>query len=344
MTTMAINIVGSEIDANGSWADNRENGAIEKALADTIVGKKYLNRATKLAILASDRLPKPIAPDESNSDDVGLCIATFGAHFEHGINEFRELENSERPMISPMLGPNNAPNAIASQLSIYHKTMAFSLSFCDSGTAGLEALLFAITAIRQRRVKRVLVIGAESRPPDIERKIFGDGDPSYLDDSVAFTIMQDPIPPQQGKWSGVRYISHGRSYADPRDPALFRKAVYSCLSQAIGTEREGRDAIDVVFLGCSGQMADIELQVCDEIFGREGGFYYSTPDTRTKTKKSTSALVKLRYAMDLMNGKSLPETAAYLGTAAPPESLQNILINDFNQDGSMGCLVVSGMR
>ncbi len=344
MTNITINIIGPEIYAGRSSVSNREGEAIENAISNKLSGKKYLNRATRLAILASDRILKSIVQDKSNGDEVGLCVATFGAHFEQSTNQFREIENSERPMISPMLGPNNTPNAIAGQLSIYHKTMAFALSFCDSGTAGLEALVFGINAILQGRAKRVLVIGVESRSPDIEHKIFGEVDQSFIDDAIAFLITEDQSPAKQGIGQAVRYFSHGRSFSDPQDPLLFYKAISNCLKQALRRGGIGKNKIDAVFLGSSESMLNVELKAIADNIGLNKGIFCITPDRRIKAKKCISALIKLRYAMELMNSGYLPKTAVYLGSEGRPDKFKNIIINDFNQDGSMGCLIVSHMR
>lgn len=300
-----------------------------------IPGRKYLNSSTKLAISVSDKLKHLVVPEGVNEEDVGLCIATFGSHFEHSIKQYIEIKRNNKPLISPLLGPNNIPNSVSGQLAIYNKTKAFALTFCDAGTSGIEAFIFGAKAILQKKAKRVLVIGVESRPANIEKGNYRDPLNGWIENSVAILLSSGNYV--EACEDCISYYNHGRTFINFISPESYYKGILKCLNQIQKNEKEKGLELDAVFLGASNILKGIELKAISDFTGQDIGSVYVSSNTESKVGESISALLKIHNAFNLLSDSSSKIDSLCLNNR---NKSKNILINDFYQDGTLSCLIL----
>lgn len=231
-------------DSGAELADD-----LSKRFARPITGARYLNRATRLAVLAVDRLGLDYCASPSEARQLGVVAATFGAHFENSCEQLTELLVKERPLVSPMLGPNSIPSSVSSCLSIYLNAQAFTLSFCDAGTAGLESLAFGSRAISTGRARRVVVVGVESRSPAIETSLFGDSHGSNPPDE-AYALLLEAGQNQTAHGSGQRlsFVAQSRRFNYEPRADLRRLNLQRCLADMAERARLADVPVDL-FLG-----------------------------------------------------------------------------------------------
>ena len=154
-------VCASAVVHGNSGAESADD--LSARFARPIQGARYLNRATRLAILAVDQLSIARSESSAEPENLGVIAATFGAHFAHSCQQITELLTNDRPLVSPMLGPNSIPSSVSSCISIYLNAQAFTLTFCDCGTAGIEGLAFAARAVLIQRLKRQISMASSLR-------------------------------------------------------------------------------------------------------------------------------------------------------------------------------------
>jgi hypothetical protein len=237
----AVICAAARVDG-GSGAESADR--LSARFARPIPGARYLNRATRLAVLAVDALGLARSASMAEAEGLGVVAATFGAHFEQNGRQLTELSTSERPLVSPMLGPNSIPSSVSSCLAIYLDARAFTLTFCDSGTAGVEALRFAARAISSGRAKRVAVVGVESRPAAIERALLGASSDPPPDEATAF-LVGDPADRPRSVRRSVLVAAQARAFGGA-GPGARRRAVQRCLLEVAERARERAVPVDLV--------------------------------------------------------------------------------------------------
>jgi len=315
-------------------------GAPEAAFCKPVTGRRYLSAATTLALLASDRLQEPVLPPNLAADRVGLCVAGFGGHFEYAMELALELAGAEKPMISPMLGPNNTPNAVAGQLAIYHGTTGFAQSFCDSATAGMEALAYGASAISSGRAQRVLVVGAESQPQERER-LSRVRDPELLGGGVAVLLAGEP---DEGS-PGPCLAGCGRAFAASCSDGGYAGAIAACVARAVSGSDACGVVVDTVLLGLPERDRSLELEAVAHGLKQVAGFRYLPAEPRIAGRGSSLAtMFQLERALRLLGGPQDPELPCF-GSTPGAGGRRGILINDVGGDGSVGStLIVAGGR
>ena len=239
-------VCASAVVHGNSGAESAED--LSARFARPIQGARYLNRASRLAVLAVDRLGLARCASPAGTEQLGVIAATFGAHFEQSRDQITELLTKERPLVSPMLGPNSIPSSISSCVSIYLDAQAFTLTFCDCGTAGIEGLAFAARAVSSGRARRVVVIGVETRPADIESALFGESCGAPPDEAYALLVGERNDCSAGGGQRTLRFVMQARRFGGSQDGGARRLALRRCLSQV--AERAHKLDVPVdLFLG-----------------------------------------------------------------------------------------------
>ncbi len=138
-------------------------------------GFKYWTAATKYAVAASKLALEhgSFEPKLHDPEQVGVFLGTnFGV--------YRVLENLDRIVrhtgaqdLSPLDAPNFSVNIPASVVSSRYGFRAFNISFTDAIVSGLQALLFGVNAIRQKRAEVVLAGATEDLPPSLAAEVMG---------------------------------------------------------------------------------------------------------------------------------------------------------------------------
>lgn len=131
-------------------------------------GWKYLSPATRYLLAAANqavgrRHDSPL-PDSPPAERLGVVTGTqyaiAGVH--------RRMDHTLRTdgvgAISPAEVPAFSMNTPGSQLAITLGARAFSVTLTNPGTAGLEAVLFAASALRTGRADRVVATATEQVP------------------------------------------------------------------------------------------------------------------------------------------------------------------------------------
>ncbi len=216
--------------------------------ARPIQGARYLNRATRLAVLAIDGLGLARSASTAEAEQLGVVAVSFGAHFEQSRDQLTELLTEDRPLVSPMLGPNSIPSSVSSCVSIYLNAQAFTLTFCDGGTAGIEALAFAARAVSSGRAKRVAVVGVESRPAGIERALLGESCGSPPDEAFALLVGESEACSTSCGGRTLSVTTQARRFGGGQEAEARRLALRRCLSQVAERARSLDVPVDL-FVG-----------------------------------------------------------------------------------------------
>lgn len=311
--------------------------ASDLAFAKSFTGAKYLNRTARLALAVSDRLPPPVRSAVLSDDDIGLCVATFGSHFEVGISQYLEIQNNDRPLISPILGPNNTPNSIASQLAIYHKTKAFALTFCDCGTAGMEAIAFAAMAIRRGKAKRVLVVGAEARPAKLESGLGGQDGAEPALGAVAFLLGGEEAAGERREpetvLARIEYVARGSF--DPGKPDMCFERVSKCLRRAAGYMQRKNYALDaVISVGArNSPWREVGRAAINAIAAKDTDIIDVAAHPGSGVMRSIAFMYGVNAAMNWLREN-----------AASAKRVLTVLICSVQPDGSIGSILVTAKR
>ncbi|SEQ85670.1 beta-ketoacyl synthase N-terminal-like domain-containing protein [Streptomyces radiopugnans] len=185
-------------------------------------GWKYLSPATRYLLAAGnqalgrrhDEPPLTGAPAERFGVVTGTQYAIAGVH--------RRMDDTLATTgvqgISPAEVPAFSMNTPGSQLAISTGARAFSVTLTNPVTAGLEAVQFAVTALRTGRADRVVAAAADQVPA-------GDDGRDRYDAAAAVVLSRDPAP-VSGEGVGVlagitggisRFVPRGAD--GDRDPA-----------------------------------------------------------------------------------------------------------------------------
>lgn len=126
-------------------------------------GLRTLDRSTKLinsaAKLALDDAGFVIT--QENSSQTGIVVGTSLGSLKSISDYDREAILEGPRYVNPALFPNTVVNSPASQVSIRFNIKGFNVTISTGFTSGLEAINYALNAIRQGRVKTVLAGAVE---------------------------------------------------------------------------------------------------------------------------------------------------------------------------------------
>lgn len=176
-------------------------------------GWKYLSPATRYLLAAGnealgrrhDEPPLTGDPAERFGVVTGTQYAIAGVH--------RRMDDTLTTTgvhgISPAEVPAFSMNTPGSQLAISTGARAFSVTLTNPVTAGLEAVQFAVTALRTGRADRVVAAATDQAPA-------GDDGHDRYDAAAAVVLSRDPAPDSSGGTGALAGITGGTSRFVPR--------------------------------------------------------------------------------------------------------------------------------
>jgi hypothetical protein len=313
--------------------------------ARPIHGARYLNRATRLAVLAVDALGLARSASTAEAEQLGVVAATFGAHFEQSQDQLEELLTKERPLVSPMLGPNSIPCSVSSHVSIYLDAQAFTLTFCDCGTAGIEALAFAARAVSSGRAKRVAVVGVESRPADVERALFGESCGSPPDEAFAVLVGESEACSASCGGRTLSVVTQARRFSGGREAEARRGALRRCLSD-VAERARGLDVPIDLFVG---DLRRAGLgSAPDDLVNLAPGWEdaHWLEDRRCHPGlQCTAGLAHVAALHTLVGSGQLPERLVALRRGARAlDQLRGAIVVNASADGTIACTLLRAER
>jgi hypothetical protein len=310
--------------------------------ARPIQGARYLNRATRLALLAVDQLGLLRTASHARAEQLGVVAATFGAHFEHSRGQITELLTRERPLVSPMLGPNSIPSSVSSCLSIYLDAQAFTLTFCDCGTAGIEALAFAARAVASGRARSVVVVGVESRPVDLERALFGHASGAPPDEAYAILFVDHETWSSCCSGRMLSVVAQARRFSGAHDVDARRVALRRCFLQVVERARKLDVPVDLLL----GNMRQLALDVTpNDLFTLAPGWRdaHWLDDCRCHPGlQCTAGLAHVAALHELSRTGKSPEALVTLRCGSRAlDQLRGAIIVNAASDGTIACTLLS---
>ncbi|GAA0683532.1 hypothetical protein GCM10009548_63370 [Streptomyces malaysiensis subsp. malaysiensis] len=177
-------------------------------------GHRYKDRATRLALCAAlealrdaDLLPsdgesdRPAdgpadAPSDSPSDretvtvpgdTVGVVASSNLGNLDTACLTTTAIAERSAVDLSPMSLPNASSNVIASWVAIRHGLRGPNLMLCNGPTSGLDAVHWGAALVAAGRVRRVVVVGAETHNAVVE-DLLGRSAGELLDGAAALAV------------------------------------------------------------------------------------------------------------------------------------------------------------
>ncbi|MFD0650528.1 beta-ketoacyl synthase N-terminal-like domain-containing protein [Streptomyces malaysiensis subsp. malaysiensis] len=208
-------------------------------------GHRYKDRATRLALCAAlealrdaDLLPsdgesdRPAdgpadAPSDSPSDretvtvpgdTVGVVASSNLGNLDTACLTTTAIAERSAVDLSPMSLPNASSNVIASWVAIRHGLRGPNLMLCNGPTSGLDAVHWGAALVAAGRVRRVVVVGAETHNAVVE-DLLGRSAGELLDGAAALVV-------EGARWAEARGREgsppSARTSGGPGSPAVSR--------------------------------------------------------------------------------------------------------------------------
>lgn len=184
-------------------------------------GHRYKDRATRLALCAAlealrdaDLLPSDResgspadAPSDSPSDretvtvpgdTVGVVASSNLGNLDTACLTTTAIAERSAVDLSPMSLPNASSNVIASWVAIRHGLRGPNLMLCNGPTSGLDAVHWGAALVAAGRVRRVVVVGAETHNAVVE-DLLGRSAGELLDGAAALVV-------EGARWAEARGV------------------------------------------------------------------------------------------------------------------------------------------
>ncbi|WP_055555227.1 beta-ketoacyl synthase N-terminal-like domain-containing protein [Streptomyces sp. NBRC 110028] len=160
-------------------------------------GHRYKDRATQLALCAAlDALRDAalVPADDADGgtltvpgDTVGVVASSNLGNLDTACLTAAAIAEGSARSLSPMSLPNASSNVIASWVAIRHGLRGPNLMLCNGPTSGLDAVHWAATLVAAGRVRRALVVGAETHNAVVEDLLARPAD-DLLDGAAALVV------------------------------------------------------------------------------------------------------------------------------------------------------------
>ncbi|AQA12096.1 beta-ketoacyl synthase N-terminal-like domain-containing protein [Streptomyces malaysiensis] len=173
-------------------------------------GHRYKDRATRLALCAAlealrdaDLLPsdgESDSPADTSSDSpsdretvtvpgdtVGVVASSNLGNLDTACLTTTAIAERSAVDLSPMSLPNASSNVIASWVAIRHGLRGPNLMLCNGPTSGLDAVHWGAALVAAGRVRRVVVVGAETHNAVVE-DLLGRSAGELLDGAAALVV------------------------------------------------------------------------------------------------------------------------------------------------------------
>lgn len=138
--------------------------SIEDISYPDLIGKRglqFLTPATKMSLAASVLAWEHAGLSEVPPERGGVVLATNMASIYHTTHFDWQSLNQGVNCVSPMQGPNLLLNAPSSRLGIFHKLRGFNTTISSGRVASLDAIEYAVNAIKRKEVDICVVAGVE---------------------------------------------------------------------------------------------------------------------------------------------------------------------------------------
>jgi len=343
-------------------------------------GLRDFNRTTRLlcsaAKLAID--DSRLGINDKNNKGIGISIgSTFGSI--HSISKCDKESIIQGPrLVNPSLFPNTVANSAAGRLAIYFNIKGFNSTISTGMCSGIDAIDYAVNAIRFEKAK-VVVTGAmeelsaeiflgfykldclagtkDSKPPiscPFDRRRNG----VILGEGAVVFILEDLVSAEDREANIYAEIKGIGSYFDPYRLIKYNpkgtgmhRAMELVLEDA---EIEPEDIDYICANANSRQDADlIETKAIKEVFGK---YAYKVPVSSIKSALgetySASGAFGVAASLGAMKKDLLPPTINYkekdpecnldyVFNKTRRKKVNNILINTFDFNGSNSSIIIS---
>ncbi|MFG2581186.1 beta-ketoacyl synthase N-terminal-like domain-containing protein [Streptomyces malaysiensis] len=173
-------------------------------------GHRYKDRATRLALCAAlealrdaDLLPSDRESDSPAGgpsdgpsdretvtvpgDTIGVVASSNLGNLDTACLTTTAIAERSAVDLSPMSLPNASSNVIASWVAIRHGLRGPNLMLCNGPTSGLDAVHWGAALVAAGRVRRVVVVGAETHNAVVE-DLLGRSAGELLDGAAALVV------------------------------------------------------------------------------------------------------------------------------------------------------------
>ncbi|MFH0854982.1 MAG: beta-ketoacyl-[acyl-carrier-protein] synthase family protein [Candidatus Omnitrophota bacterium] len=294
---------------------------------------KLVASAAKLA-LADSRLEI----SEANSCDTGIAIGTTFGSLSSICDFDKEALIEGVRFVNPAFFPNTVINSPASQVSIKFNIKGFNITISTGFSAGLDAINYALNALRNNRAKIALTGGVEEF---CIQSFLGFYKAGCLTDCRGIVL---------GEGSGIIVL-------EELDLALKRKArIYAEVlgfgtavqdlrkSMRLSLEEAGLKPEEIDYINAAANSAEEfgleEAGAIAELFGKRG-----TPVSSIKPlvgeSYSASGSLQVAAAISAIDNQMLPGKA--LNDSQAPK-IENVLVNAAGKTGSNSSLIISKFK
>ncbi len=188
---------------------------VEPTRLPTGRGMRRKDRATLLALAAAGaaltdagllgddglRVPGPT---------VGTVVSSNLGNVETVCRVAEALERDGPAGVSPLDVPNASSNVIAAAVALHFGLRGVNFMLCNGATSGLDAVGWAALAIGAGRVRRVVVVGAESTNPVVERLLRTAPGAGLLDGAAALVLESPAAAAERGRPARATIAGHAR--------------------------------------------------------------------------------------------------------------------------------------
>ena len=333
-----ISILSPSLDFDFENSDDKKAALIrdfdERSFLDS-KASKYLQRAEKLAIVASKLALSDAALDSTYLENLnlGVAIGSIASNLRAVAAFDRQVLCGEANYVDPSLVPSGIMNSLSGNVSINNRIRGFHLPVAAGEASGIQAIQFALTQLEAGRVDAVLAGGVD----EVYDELY---EVSALAEGAAILVLEPlELATRRNARPYAECAGFGFSYA----PGFHANREQGVRSAIRAMEQSCRDAeidpaeIDLVFASANaGATVDtIEIEALKR-------FCSNCPIAPlfTRIKPSLAKSLGASGALQVAAAALVLEDSTRAFKDLAKTEINYVLINSFSSDGHMSCLAL----
>lgn len=296
-------------------------------------------RSIQFAVGAVERALEDagIVLDDSNRSEIGVVFGSTQSCLDIAVKLDVDSITRGPRTVNPMLFPHANPSAPSCRVSLHFGLKAFNAILSNGSTSGLDAIHYAVTAIRDGLAPVVLTGGVEelTRMTFLFHHAMEDLTPGgvVLGEGCGALVLEDE---RHARDRGANILAEVAGYGSSfwPDDASRAEAAEFAMRNALNSANLAPEEIDVVFASANGAVEGdrMEQRALDRILT---GAVVVRPKARLGETHSAAGTLHSAACVEAMNRGALPVSPA------TPFTLRAGLINCFST--SLGTQINSSL-
>ncbi|MBD5797253.1 hypothetical protein BHU24_05030 [Bacillus pseudomycoides] len=295
-----------------------------------------------------------------DADKLGIVVSTNFAGFKMSA-QYDQTTITEGPRyVSPMESPNTIANSPASYLAIRIQSRAFNTTISSGSCAGLDALGYAMSMLKNKKADTVVVGGTEEWNDEINwyykkagllpkkhfeqaGKIFDLQSSGVLpgEGSVAVVLERLDVALKRGANIMGELDSWNSCFASSANKDTRIRGFIRCMDNVIQKSNITKENVDFIVSGANGlpEQDEIELAALNKMFD-----YNQTPIFGLKRiigeTSGANGLFQLFTSLHAIQNGVIPSSAIYNNSHNQRKNIDNVLLTANDIFGGISSMIV----